>query len=296
MDERALFPEKWQAQRAFDHAAKRYDEAAVVQREVAQRLDERLDLIKLQPSRVLDLGCGTGMVTTKLRTRYPRAEILPLDIAPSMVRMTLAQKRWYQRRWLGVCADAERLPLCDSVAELLVSNLMLQWCGNVDAVFTEALRVLRPGGLLMFATFGPDTLKELRASWAEVDTLSHVNAFVDMHDLGDALLRAGFVDPVMDVEVLTLTYASVDRLMRDLKTLGAHNVTLGRRRGLTGKQRMQAMRVAYERHRKNKVLPATYEVVYGHAWVPITPRAARALSGVATIPVDQLRGSRRRSE
>jgi malonyl-CoA O-methyltransferase len=173
-------------------------------------------------------------------------------------------------RWLRkprcVCADAERLPFADSSFDLVFSNLMLQWCVELEVVFTELQRVLRPGGLLLFTSFGPDTLHELRGSWQQVDGYSHVNAFADMHDVGDALLRTRFADPVMDVERLTVTYADVWKLMRELKQIGAHNVTLGRPRGLTGKARMQRLVGAYEHYRSQGVLPASYEIVNGHAW------------------------------
>ena len=149
---------------------------------------------------------------------------------------------------------------------MVFSNLTLQWCNDLDHVFGEIRRILKPGGLFMFSTLGPDTLKELRESWRKVDQYNHVNAFMDMHDIGDALMRTNLADPVMDVEEITLTYADVFKLMKDLKTLGAHNVTKGRPRGLTGKHRLQSMVAHYEAFRKNGLLPATYEVVYGHAW------------------------------
>jgi len=165
-----------------------------------------------------------------------------------------------------VCADAERLPFVDASFDLVFSNLMLQWATDNDATFAELRRVLRPGGLLLFTSFGPDTLRELRESWARVDDYNHVNLFMDMHDVGDALLNARFADPVMDVEKLTVTYPDARRLMRDLKQIGAHNVTGGRPRGLTGKRHLQAMIDAYERFRSDGLLPASYEIVYGHAW------------------------------
>ncbi|MGD8617251.1 MAG: malonyl-[acyl-carrier protein] O-methyltransferase BioC, partial [Gammaproteobacteria bacterium] len=141
-------------------------------------------------------------------------------------------------------------------------------------------RVLRPGGLLLFTTLGPDTLRELRDSWAAVDGYSHVNLFLDMHDVGDRLVRARFADPVMDVERLTLTYPDVWKLMRDLKQVGAHNVTTGRPRGLMGKSHMRRLGAAYERYRTDGVLPASYEVVHGHAW---------AASDEVSVPLERLR-------
>lgn len=274
-------PDKRLARRSFEHAAAAYDDAAVLQREVAQRLLQRLDLMKIQPRRVLDLGCGTGHCITGLMQRYRRAEIVALDIALPMLAQARRRGRWL-RKARCVCADAERLPFADGGFDLVFSNLMLQWCVDIEAVFRELQRVLRPGGLLLFTSFGPDTLAELRSSWAKVDGYSHVNAFLDMHDVGDALIRTRFSDPVMDIERLTVTYPDVWRLMRDLKQIGAHNVTVGRPRGLTGKSHMQRLVQAYEAFRSEGVLPASYEIVNGHAWS--TENCA-----TVSVSIDQLR-------
>ncbi|MDT8388743.1 MAG: malonyl-ACP O-methyltransferase BioC [Thiogranum sp.] len=258
-------PEKHQARRSFAAAANGYDAAAVLQREVGKRLLERLDLMQLQPLRVMDLGTGTGQCLGGLLGRYPKADVVALDIALPMLAHARRRGRWL-RRPRCVCADAERLPFPDNSFDLLFSNLMLQWCVDIEAAFAEFQRVLRPGGLLLFSTFGPDTLKELRSSWEIVDGASHVNIFLDMHDVGDALVRTRFADPVVDVERLTLTYPDVWQLMRELKQIGAHNVTAGRARGLTGRARMQRLVAAYEQYRQAGVLPASYEIVNGHAW------------------------------
>jgi malonyl-CoA O-methyltransferase len=149
------------------------------------------------------------------------------------------------------------------------SSLAFQWAADLPRVFGECLRVLQPGGLLSFTTFGPDTLRELRHAFAGTDGGVHVNRFVDMHDIGDQLVYAGFADPVMDMEYFTLTYADVESLMRDLKAIGAHNVAAGRKRGLTGRHALEELRRHYEAFRQDGRLPATFEVVYGHAWKPL---------------------------
>jgi malonyl-CoA O-methyltransferase len=259
-------PDKVSARRSFERAAARYDEAAVLQREVGTRLLERLDLMKIQPQRILDLGSGTGHCIDGLFERYRKSGVIALDIAQPMLQRARRRGRWL-RRPQCVCADAERLPFADSSFDLVFSNLMLQWCVDLDTTFSELRRVLRPGGLLLFSSFGPDTLKELRESWQRVDRYAHVNTFLDMHDVGDALVRTRFADPVMDVERLTLTYPDVWKLMRELKQIGAHNVTGGRPRSLTGKHHMQQLVEAYETFRRDGVLPASYEIVNGHAWV-----------------------------
>lgn len=262
------------ARRRFAAAAAGYDAVAALQQEVAVRLLERLDLIRLQPTRVLDLGCGTGQCAAALAARWPRAQVVALDVVPPMLAKARA-------RGVGgvIAADAQALPLASSSADLVLSSLMLQWC-EAPAVFAEVMRVLRPGGLWLFSSLGPDTLSELRAAWAQADAGAHVHAFTDLHDLGDQLLAAGFADAVMDAERLTLSYASLDTLLRELKALGTANALSARARGLSGKTRWQAMRAAYERWRlPDGRYPATHEVLYGHAWRPAVDGFEFRLSG-----------------
>ncbi len=260
--------DKRQARLAFERAADTYDEAAALQLEIGQRLLERLDLIRMRPTRILDLGAGTGVFSKALQQRYHKAQVVALDLALAMLRHTRRRGGWL-RKPACVCADGERLPFADDSFDFIFSNLMLQWCMDPEPVFTELRRVLAPGGLLLFTTFGPDTLMELRASWEAVDGHTHVNRFIDMHDVGDALMHARWAEPVMDSERITVTYRELRTLMQDLKQLGAHNVTAGRPRGLTGRQRLMQVTQAYERFRSDGVLPASYEVVYGHAWSPL---------------------------
>ncbi len=276
--------DKEQARRAFERAAPRYDEVAVLQREIGQRMIERLDYVRLEPRVVLDAGCGTAIATAGLGRRYPDADIVALDFAHGMLRHARGLCG-FARAPHWVCGDIEALPLAAGSVDLVYSNAALQWSTDLAGTFADFARVLRPGGLLMFSTFGPDTLTELRAAWAQVDGHSHVSTFPDMHDVGDLLVHARFADPVMDCERLTVTYEAIDDLMRDLKLLGAHNVTAGRARGLTGRRRLAAMRAAYERFRRDGRLPATYEVVYGHAWAPLQRQEG---PGVTTIPVTVL--------
>lgn len=274
--------------RQFDRAAAGYEQQAVLQQKVAARLVERLDYLKPSPALILELGSGTGRSARVLSEKYRAASIVEIDLAPEMLRQARPDRwwRWFtRRRWL--CADAQRIPLKTASADLIFSSLMLQWCNRPEAVFAEAARLLRPGGLLLFATLGPDTLKELRESWGDADETVHVNAFADMHELGDALLRAGLRDPVLDVEAFTLNYPDVFALMRDLKRLGAQNANAGRRRTLTGKQRLRRMQQTYEHHRRGGLLPASYEVVYGHAF---GAGPARRLDAQTTVfPVSALR-------
>ena len=273
-----IMPDKQQMQRAFERAAATYDAAAELQYEIGNRLIERMDFIRLEPRRILDLGAGTGQFSAALLKRYRKADVVALDIAASMLVRAQARGGW-RRRPACVCADGERLPFADDSFEFIFSNLMLQWCPDLEPVFRELRRVLAPGGLLMFTTFGPDTLWELRASWADVDGYTHVNHFIDLHDVGDSLVRTRWAEPVMDSERITVTYRELPRLLADLKQIGAHNVTRGRARGLTGKRHWQRFSAAYERYRQDGVLPASYEVVYGHAWSPVN-KHERAASEV----------------
>ncbi|HKZ73052.1 MAG TPA: methyltransferase domain-containing protein, partial [Steroidobacteraceae bacterium] len=192
----------------------------------------------------------------------------------------------------AVCADALRLPFGPESVDLVFSSLMLQWCDEPHAVFAEVRRVLRPGGFFAFSTFGPDTLREMRAAWSAADGFTHVNRFIDMHDVGDALVRGGFTEPVMDVERICVTYQDVFALMRDLKAIGAHNVTAGRARGLTGRARIARMTAAYEQWRRDGRLPATYEVIYGAAWRAEDRDAAPVVAGEARIPLRMIRRRR----
>jgi malonyl-CoA O-methyltransferase len=267
MAENREWLDKSLARRAFERAAGTYDASAALQNEVGNRLVERLDFIRLQPRRILDLGAGTGVFTRVLGRRYRKADVTALDIAPAMLQRARARGGWWHRPRC-VCGDAEALPFADASFDFIFSNLMLQWCADLPATLRELLRVLAPDGLLMFTTLGPDTLGELRASWSAVDGYTHVNPFIDMHEVGDALLQARWAEPVMDAERLTVTYRDLATLMLDLKHIGAHNVTRGRARGLTGKRRFEAFAAAYEQFRRDGVLPSTYEVVYGHAWSP----------------------------
>ena len=277
---------------SFNRAARTYDEAAVLQHEVGRRMLERLELIRIQPYIIFDIGAGTGRQTRDLPRHYPQARTIALDLAPNMLRHARQQLSWWQRRRHRhhfVCADAEQLPLVDCSVDLLFSNLTLQWCNDLDHVFSEFHRVLRPGGLLLFSSFGPDTLHELRASWRSADSHNHVNAFIDMHDIGDALLRSGLGETVMDMEMITLTYADVRTLMTDLKIIGAHNVTAGRPRGLTGRRQLQRLISAYEAFRnKDNLLPASYEVIYGHAWKGVSQAQTTLRDGSISVPVSVL--------
>ena len=272
--------------RAFDRAAARYDEHAVLQQEIESRLLERLGYFGGSPARLLDLGCGTGQASHELANSHPETLVIGLDWSREMLRQ--AGGRGGAARQL--CADMRRLPLADRSVGTVFSNLALQWQPDLAGLVAEVRRVMTPGGVFLFSTFGPGTLAELRSAWAQVDRRPHVNRFVDMHDIGDALIAAGFRDPVMEREDLVLTYPDVLSLMRELKGIGAHNAAVGRTPTLTGKGRLRAMLAAYEDFRSDGRYPATFEVVYGTARAPADGQPLRTPEGeVAVFPVESLR-------
>ena len=257
--------DKAAVRRRFDRAATGYETHAILQRRVEQECLERLEQIALTPDAVLDIGCGPGFSTQRLLRLYPKARVFGLDIAPAMLRRHPRAGRWRRGARL-VCADMEQLPLAPGSVDLVFSSLALQWSDDLDRVFREVFRVLRPGGCLLFSTFGPETLKELRAAWAEADAKPHVSAFADLQDIGDGLARVGYRDPVMDREVYTLTYADLKGVLDDIRHIGAANALRNRPRGLTTPKRWRSMVRAYEAFREGGALPATYEVNFGVAW------------------------------
>ena len=269
--------DKARARTSFGRAANTYDAAAILQKQVREEMLNRLDLIKLTPQTILDAGCGTGAASHALQKRFVKSQVISLDFALPMLQKTrigsdtTGLMHQIKNMLSGVkhnlvCADIESLPLASKSVDLVWSNLAIQWCNDLDAALLEFYRVMQPEGLLMFSTFGPDTLKELRVATGRQDGMTSVSRFIDMHDIGDALVRAGFSAPVLDVERFTLTYDDVKSVMRDLKSIGAHNATDGRARGLLGRGFLQKLESNYEQYRTDGKLPATFEVVYGHAW------------------------------
>ena len=277
---------------AFGRAAGSYAKHAALQRDVEDVLLERLEYVRVAPSRVLDVGSGPGRGTSALRKRFSSAQVIALDIAMPM--LSQIRPGWL-RPVMRVSADARELPFADASIDVLYSSLCLQWIEDLPALFNEFRRVLRPGAYVAFSTFGPDSLYELRAAWSAADDTPHVNGFLDIARVGDALVAAGFRDPVLDVEHFTLAYDDAFGLMRDLKGIGATNANVRRTRGLTGKARLQRMVAAYEQFRTDGKLPATYEIIFAHAWAPDASQPRRGEAGeIASFSVDQLRGSRRR--
>ena len=286
-----LAPDARAVRRAFARAATTYDGAAVLQKEIGARMAERLDVVRLTPRAVLDAGCGTGGALDTLATRYPGARRVALDLAAPMLDVALARARAGQSGWDRllaplrggaravpdfVCGDLGALPFAPGAFDLVWSNATLQWLPDLPHAIAECHRVLAVGGLFSFTTFGPDTLKEVRAAFAQVDALPHVGRFADMHDIGDMLVAAGFADPVMQMEYMTLTYPDALAMLRDLKAIGATNAARGRARGLMGRGRWRKALETIDAARTESAdrASATFEVIYGHAWKAAPTRTA----------------------
>lgn len=280
-----------QVRRSFTRAAASYDDADILQTEVRDRLLERLQWIRLEPRRVLDIGTGTGKALPALATRFPGAEIVGLDLTPAMLRVAgklLAGSA--NPPPVLVCADAARLPIPDQSVDLVFSSLALHWSPALDDVFAEVRRVLRHPGLFTFALPGPDSYRELRRAWQGVDETPHVIPFPDMRALGDGLVRAGLAEPVLDTDTLTLKYREFRQLLADLRATGTTNASMGRRPGLTGRRAWSQVTAAYEQERgTDGLLPATVEVVSGQAWAPGIQRQRRSPGGEITVPLASLK-------
>ena len=250
--------------RHFAQAASDYEARATLQDRVGQEMLDRLDFLKIDPQVLLDLGAGTGLQSRRLNRRFPRAWILALDLALPMLQEARRRKGWRQRQWF-LQADAESLPLRAQSLQMIFSNFVLQWLPDPRPALREMRRVLQPEGLLLCSSLGPDSLRELRQAFASVDAEAHVHTFLDMHDLGDAMVQAGFADPVLDIEHYELHYADLDSLLRDLRGIGAANSMP--RAGLFTPRKLQRLRCAYEELRTPEgKLPLHYEVIHAHAW------------------------------
>lgn len=283
--------------RNFSRHAATVDSVSVLSREVSSRMAERLDYIRIEPRRIIDAGCGTGMDLAELARRYPTAEIFGIDAAlPAILRARparglLARINPFARAngALLACADVERLPLASGTASMVWSNLMFNWLDDPLPGLKELGRVLEVGGMVMFSTLGPDTLKELRSSFPETEQ-NRVHRFIDMHDIGDVLVKAGFGDPVMDMQMITLTYADLDDLLRDLRLGGTTSAARNRSKGLTGRGIWREVRQRYEAMRCEGRLPATFEVVFGHAWKIPPKTTADGRSVIQFRPRDDKQG------
>lgn len=244
----------------FNKVAQNYPTFANIQNISAKELAERLIFFKINPNKILDIGCGTGTLSNLVSEQYPKANLIRLDWSK---RMLLSAEHSNQK--LCVCADAVQLPFANQQFDMVISNAMLQWCNDLGQQFQEIRRIIKPDGLFMFTTFGPDTLKEWRDTWLIAGSLhQHTNTFVDMHDIADILMYAGFSDPVVDRESLTITHKTLDEVTQSIKGVGSKTTVNGRSKGLTGKKLWQGFKKHYPQQRNG--YPLTWEIIQGHAF------------------------------
>lgn len=284
-------PDRAAIRAAFDRKAGRYDRHAALEREVGSRLMERLDFQRRDPERIIDLGSGTGLFSSALKRRFRKAEVVGLDASMTMSQV-LSRRSGFRHALRSVCADLSLLPFADSSADLLFSNLALQWSQNFSALIAEFRRVLRPGGLLLFSSLGPDSLKEFKSAAGYTKASPRARQFADMHDIGDALLAAGFAEPVMDSEFITAEFRRFDRLVTELEATGV-DLHFDDWAGLTkpGAQLAEA----YQTFRRDGRYPVTWEIVYGAAFGPGQGQPMKTREGdVAAFSVEFLRTSLKR--
>lgn len=276
---------------AFNSSAPTYEQHAKVQAEIGARLLERLDYLAIEPRYVLDIGCGVGYLSTQLKTYYPKATVIAVDIAYQMLQVAEEQHQSQQGMyWIN--ADMLSLPFPDGMFDLVFSNQALHWAPSFPTVFNEINRVMRQDACLMFSTLGPSSLYELQLAFRAADQYAHTLDFVDMHDIGDQLMSSHFLDPVMDMETIAVHYHSLNDLLRSLRGQGVRNVNSKRSPGLTGRQTWKAFERQYETFRTAEAqFPLTYEVIYGHAW---KGSQKNGVDGIVEtfISVDQLRSKR----
>jgi malonyl-CoA O-methyltransferase len=272
----------------FGQSANTYDQSAVLQQTVALSLIERLKLLNITPQNILDLGSGTGYLSQQLKFLYPTATIIQLDIATKMISFTKKNKSFENTHF--VCGDAEKLPFPESCFDLIISNFVFHWFLEPQNVLVQIHRALKSSGIWLFSTLGPDTLKELKMAFATIDSASHTNHFLDMHDIGDLLAATHFQNPVIDMEMLTLTYSSLEKLHQDLKLTGSYTVLRDRPLGLKTQRFREKLFSAYEVYRDHQqLLPASFEIIYGQAFGSKQKKLHCAdKNGVVRIPIEDI--------
>ncbi len=268
----------------FSRMAPEYNESAFLQQEIGARLLDNLDLMAIDPKVVLDLGAGTGQASGELLQRYRKSQVIAADFSIEMLQQ-VPQPR-FRHKPVRLCADAELLPLMDDCVDLVFSNLMLQWCDPLLSCLQEVKRTMKAGGLFLFSTFGPDTLVELRTAWQEANGEDYMHPFMDMHDIGDALISVGLTEPVIEMEKLNVNYSGVMKLMQDIQCIGASNTMQQHTQKPTEKQALDAMEKIYrEKFASGDSLPATFEVIYGHAWLDQRDRGGSIMPAIKITQV-----------
>ena len=251
--------------RHFSEAAESYLAAAALQKEVEARLLEQADILQQPPQRILDLGCGPGRAAGLLKKRWPKADVIAMDLALPMLQQVPKHTRFW-RPVKRVCADALQLPFKDARFDFVFSSLCLQWVHPLPQALREIRRVLKPGGLMVFSTFGPDTLIELREAYLRTGVQPPLSPFAAIQQIGDALQSSGFSRSVLERDTFILHYADLRALMRELQALGATDARSDRPRGLMGKHRWQALNSAYPG--TDAGIASSWEVISAMAFRP----------------------------
>lgn len=273
--------------RNMNKTASTYQDAAKLAKLTGEQLLTRLDYIKCAPQRILDLGAGTGALSLQLAKRYPKAEVIACDLAEARMQIAKRQRPWFSK--IRCCtADMELLPFHRHSFDLIISNQCLYWSNNLKQTITEMARVLKPGGVLLFSSLGPDTLIELRQSFAKIDQAPHVHLFLDMHEIGDLLLKAGFKNPVMDVDRLKLSYPNLPALIDSLRNTGEVNYHIDRNKHLSGKVMLADLNKHYPSNNESSDLSASVEVIYGHAWGNELQQSIDEQTGEVRVSLDSL--------
>ena len=269
--------------KAFHRHALEYERSAKVQLEIGKRLFARLQYLKIAPKRILDLGCGPGSFLPDLAALYSGAQVIGLDLVPAMLKQAEKKQGW-RRKWSVVAADMIEMPFPDHAFDLIFANQVIHWGNPLQEVMRELNRVLQVGGCLMFSTLGPYTFSELKTAWSTVNHYAHANDFIDMHDLGDILIKEYFADPVIDMEMLNVHYESLQQLVDALQQQGVRNINPRRNQGLTGKNAWQQFNHNYDRLKTAEgKYPLSYEVVYGHAWKGLKRKTASGTESFISV-------------
>ncbi len=284
-----------QVRRAFGRAAAGYDAASPLQREIESRLLESLDHWSLRhgdatPKVILDVGCGPGRAAHALRARWPKAQVIAIDAALPMLHAARDNTRGLflrHREIARVAADLRALPLAEHSVDLVFSNLALQWIDDLPAAFAGFRRVMRPGAMLLVSTFGSETLVDLREAFASADALPHVSPFTAIAPFGDALVAAGFREPVLDRDVFVEHKPAFADILHSLRAMGATNALHARRHALSGRARFRAAEAAHARD--DRGLPMRWEAIYAHAWAPEPGTPLRDVEGeFAQVPLSRI--------
>ncbi len=249
---------------------KNYISSAIVQKEVIKRLIDRMSLINILPSSIIDIGSGVGLSSEPLLKSYTESNLIMYDHSVDALKNSVIDEN---ERVNIVCGEFKSLPFENDSFDIVFSSSSLHWEDDINLSFSEIYKILKPGGLFFFSTYGPDTLTELRSAWESVDNRRHVNDFYDMHDIADLMLNLEFMDTVVDSERIIIKYDSVTHIQKDLKNIGSHITKKQERSGsLYSKGKMEAMYREYENFRhQDGLLPVTYEVIYGHGWKKVKP-------------------------